>query len=143
MKLGNRLPVDVGVVLVAGLTMALSGCTPSAMTIAGLSVPAAAAVAAASPPEPVGAQSAPAVQAIAAHSVPVGAYSVPAVHCVDVPAPGTASTVGVISVPHCVVFNTERVAVGEHSAPATVPVADSSSPRCVEIATERTSIRRC
>ena len=112
MKLGNRLPVDVGVVLVAGLTMALSGCTPSVMTIA-------------------------------AYSVPVGAYSVPAVHCVDVPAPGTASTVGVISVPHCVVFNTERVAVAEHSAPAAVPVADSSAPRCVEIATEKTSIRRC
>ena len=142
MKLGNRLPVDVGVVLVAGMTMALSGCTPGAMTIAGFSVPAAG-VTAASAPEPVGGQSAPAVQTVAAHSVPVGAYSVPAVHCVDVPAPGTASTVGVISVPHCVVFNTERVAVGERSAPVTVPVADSSTPRCVEIATERTSIRRC
>ena len=142
MKLGNRMPVDVGVVLVAGLTMALSGCTPGAMTIAALSVPAAA-VTAASPPEPVGVQSAPAVQTIAAYSVPVGAYSVPAVHCADVPAPGTASTVGVISVPHCVVFNTERVAVAEHSAPAAVPVADSSAPRCVEIATEKTSIRRC
>jgi hypothetical protein len=129
--------------------MALSGCAPSAMTIAGFSVPAAA-VTAASPPEPVGALSAPAVQTVAAYSVPVGAYSVPvgaysvpAVHCVDVPAPGTASTVGVISVPHCVVFNTERVAVAEHSAPAAVPVADSSAPRCVEIATEKTSIRRC
>jgi len=112
MKLGNRLPVDVGVVLVAGLTMALSGCAPSAMTIAGF-------------------------------SVPVGAYSVPAVHCVDVPAPGTPSTVGVISVPHCVVFNAERVPVAEHSAPAALPVADDSAPRCVEIATEKTSIRRC
>jgi len=27
MKLGNRMPVDLGVVLVAGLTMALAGCT--------------------------------------------------------------------------------------------------------------------
>ena len=57
MRFGSRLPVDVGVVLAAGLTMALSGCAPEALSIAGFSEPAAAA----SPPRPVG-----------AHSVPVG-----------------------------------------------------------------------
>ena len=84
------------------------------------------------------------MQTIAAHSVPIGAYSVPAVHCVDVPA--SARRVGVISVPHCVVFNPDAPGRGlqcSGATPATVPVADSSTPRCVEIATATTTIRRC
>jgi len=68
MKLGNRMPVDVGVVLVAGLTMALAGCTPGAMTLAALSAPAAAPVAAASAPQSVGAYSSPSVEVVAEHS---------------------------------------------------------------------------
>ena len=140
MKFGNRMPVDVGVVLVAGLTMALSGCTPNAVTLAARSAP----VAAAGPAQPVSVHSAPsAATLVADHSVPVGAYSAPFVHCVDIPMPGSAGTIGATSVPHCVVFSSERDAIADHSVPVAAPVADSSAPRCVEIVTPTSTMRHC
>jgi hypothetical protein len=95
MKLGNRMPVDLGIVLVAGLTMALAGCTPGAMTLAALSAPAAAAsapaycmdfttpngritVGEASAPQCVVINAAP----VADHSAPVAAASAP--QCVGI-----------------------------------------------------------
>jgi hypothetical protein len=155
MKLGNRMPVDVGVVLVAGLTMALSGCTPSALTVAAFSAPAAAA----SAPRPVGAHSAPTAQTVADRSVPVSvpgsltgsvpanvpvsAYSAPVVRCVDVPT-SAVRTIGASSVPHCVVFDPRRATVADYSVPAAAArVADSSAPHCVEIVRPTTTIRRC
>ena len=113
MKLGNRMPVDVGVVLVAGLTMALAGCTPGAMTLAALSAPAAAPVAAASAPQSVGAYSSPSVEVVAEHSAPVAAYSAPA-YCLDFSTPNGRMTVGDASAPQCIVINAASVA--GHSA---------------------------
>ena len=136
MKLGNRMPVDVGVVLVAGLTMALAGCTPGAMTLAALSAPAAAPVAAASAPQPVGAYSAPSVEVVAEHSAPVAAYSAPA-YCLDFATPNGRMTVGEASAPQCIVINT--VPVADHSA----PVAAASAPQCVGIVTPTVDMRRC
>ena len=131
----NRMPVDVGVVLVAGLTMALAGCTPGAMTLAALSAPAAA-VAAASAPQPVGAYSAPSVEVVAEHSAPVAAYSAPA-YCLDFATPNGRMTVGEASAPQCIVINT--VPVADHSA----PVAAASAPQCVGIVTPTVDMRRC
>src|SRR3954452_3276934 len=110
MKLGNRMPVDVGVVLVAGLTMALAGCTPAAITLAALSVPAAAAAA----PRAVGVHSAPSVEVVAEHSAPVAAYSAPA-YCLDFTTPNGRMTVGDASAPQCIVVGAAPVA--DHSAP--------------------------
>jgi len=110
MKLGNRMPVDVGIVLAAGAAMAptteLVGSTLGATTLAAFSAPAAAAGA----PEPIGDHSAPspavrvAERSVAEHSVPISAYS-PPVHCEDIPMPGI---VGSASALHCVVFRTPR-----------------------------------
>jgi hypothetical protein len=130
----NRMPVDVGVVLVAGLTMALAGCTPGAMTLAALSAPAAAPVAGAS--APVAARSAPSVQVVADHSAPVAAYSAPA-YCFDFTTPNGRMTVGAASAPQCVVVGT--VPVADHSA----PVAAASAPQCVGIVTPTVDMRRC
>ena len=155
MKLGNRMPVDVGIVLAAGAAMAptteLVGSTLGATTLAAFSAPAAAAGA----PEPIGDHSAPspavrvAERSVAEHSVPISAYS-PPVHCVDIPMPGI---VGSASAPHCVVFRTPetpetartpvREAIADHSVPLAAPVADSSAPRCVETADPTTTVRRC
>jgi len=136
MKLGNRMPVDVGVVLVAGLTMALTGCTPGAMTLAALSAPAAAPVSAASAPQPVSAHSAPSVEVVAEHSAPVAAYSAPA-YCMDFTTPNGRITVGATSAPQCV--TTDAVPVADHSA----PVAAASAPQCVGIVTPTVDMRRC
>ena len=136
MKLGNRLPVELGVVLVAGLTMALAGCTPGAMTLAALSAPAAAPVSAASAPQPVSAHSAPSVEVVAEHSAPVAAYSAPA-YCLDFATPNGRMTVGEASAPQCIVINT--VPVADHSA----PVAAASAPQCVGIVTPTADMRRC
>ncbi len=136
MKLGNRMPVDVGVVLVAGLTMALAGCTPGAMTLAALSAPAAAPVSAASAPQPVSAHSAPSVEVVAEHSVPVAAYSAPA-YCLEFSTPNGPITVGDASAPQCIVINAAPVA--DHSA----PVAAASAPQCVGIVTPTVDMRRC
>ena len=114
MKLGNRTPVDLGIVLVAGLTMALAGCTPGAMTLAALSAPAAAA----SAPQPVRAHSAPA-------------------YCMDFTTPNGRITVGAASAPQCVMTN--AVPVADHSA----PVAAASAPQCVGIVTPTVDMRRC
>lgn len=134
MKLGNRMPVDLGVVLVAGLTMALAGCTPGAMTLAGLSTPAAAL----SAPRPISAHSAPAVEAVGEHSAPVSAHSAPA-YCLDVTTPSARMTVGEVSAPRCTVLTNGLVPVADHSA----PVADASAPQCVDITAPNTSLRRC
>lgn len=137
MKLGNRMPVDVGVVLVAGLTMALAGCTPGAMTLAGLSAPVPAA--AASAPQPVSAHSAPSVEtaAVAEHSAPVvAAHSVPA-YCMEFTTPNGRMTVGDASAPQCIKI--DSVPVADHSA----PVAAASVPQCVSIVTPTTDMRRC
>jgi len=139
MKLGNRMPVDVGVVLVAGLTMALAGCTPGAMTLAGLSAPAAAA----SAPQVVSAHSAPTVEAVVGdHSAPVGApvaaHSAPA-YCLDVTTANARMTVGEASAPRCIVINTIGDPVADHSA----PVAAASAPQCVGIDAPNTTLRRC
>ena len=136
MKLGNRTPVDLGIVLVAGLTMALAGCTPGAMTLAALSAPAAAPVSAASAPQPVSAYSAPSVEVVAEHSAPVAAYSAPA-YCLDFSTPNGRMTVGAASAPQCVMINT--VPVADHSA----PVAAASAPQCVGIVTPTVDMRRC
>jgi hypothetical protein len=133
MKLGNRMPVDVGVILVAGLTMALAGCTPGAVTLAGFSAPAAAA----SAPQPVSAHSAPAVETVVGqHSAPVAAHSAPA-YCMDFTTPNSRMTVGEASAPQCIVIDT--VPVADHSA----PVAASSVPQCVSIVTPAADMRRC
>lgn len=126
----NRMPVDVGVVLVAGATMALAGCTPGAMTPAGLSAPVAGASA------PVAALSAPAAQAVADRSAPVAASSAPA-YCLDFMTANGRMTVGDASAPQCVVVNT--VPVADHSA----PVAAASAPQCVGIVTPTVDMRRC
>ena len=131
MKLGNRMPVDVGIVLVAGLTMALAGCTPGAMTLAALSAPAAA-----SAPQPVSEYSAPSVEVVAEHSAPVAAYSAPA-YCMDFTTPNGRMTVGDASAPQCIVINAAPVA--DHSA----PVAAASAPQCVGIVTPTVDMRRC
>ena len=133
MKLGNRMPVDVGVVLVAGLTMALAGCTPGAMTLAALSAPAAAP---ASAPQSVSAYSAPSVEVGAEHSARVAAYSAPA-YCFDFTTPNGRMTVGEASAPQCIVINAAPVA--DHSA----PVAAASAPQCVGIVTPTADMRRC
>ena len=130
MKLGNRMPVDLGIVLVAGLTMALAGCTPGAMTLAALSAPAASA------PQPVSAHSAPSVEVVAEHSAPVAAYSAPA-YCMDFTTPNGRITVGDASAPQCVMTN--AVPVADHSA----PVAAASAPQCVGIVTPTVDMRRC
>jgi hypothetical protein len=134
MKLGNRMPVDVGVVLVAGLTMALAGCTPGAMTLAGLSAPAAAT----SAPRPVSAHSAPTVETVPVgdHSAPVAAHSAPT-YCLDFSTPNGRMTVGDASAPRCIVI--DAVPVADHSA----PVAASSAPQCVSIVTTTADVRRC
>jgi hypothetical protein len=132
MKLGNRMPVDLGIVLVAGLTMALAGCTPGAMTLAALSAPAAAA----SAPQSVSAHSAPSVEVVAEHSAPVAAYSAPA-YCMDFTTPNGRMTVGDASAPQCIVINAAPVA--DHSA----PVAAASAPQCVGIVTPTVDMRRC
>ena len=134
MKLGNRMPVDVGVVLVAGLTMALAGCTPGAMTLAGLSTP----VAAASAPLAVSAHSAPSAEVVGDHSAPVAAYSAPA-YCLDVTTPNTRMIVGEASAPHCIVLTNGRGPVADHS----VPVADASLPQCVDVTAPNPTLRRC
>ena len=134
MKLGNRMPVDVGVVLVAGLTMALAGCTPGAMTPAGLSAPVPAA--AASAPQPVSAHSAPSVATVAEHSAPVATQSAPA-YCMEFTTPNGRMTVGDASAPRCIVIDT--VPVADHSA----PVAAASAPQCVGIVTTTADMRRC
>jgi hypothetical protein len=135
MKLGNRMPVDLGVVLVAGLTMALAGCTPGAMTLAGLSTPAAAL----STPRPISAHSAPAVEAVGEHSAPVSAHSAPA-YCLDVTTPNDAQmTVGELSAPRCIVITNGPAPVADHSA----PVAYASAPQCVDITAPNASLRRC
>ena len=131
MKLGNRMPVDLGIVLVAGLTMALAGCTPGAMTLAALSAPAAA-----SAPQSVGAYSSPSVEVVAEHSAPVAAYSAPA-YCMDFTTPNGRMTVGDASAPQCIVINAASVA--GHSA----PVAAASAPQCVGIVTPTVDMRRC
>ena len=136
MKLGNRMPVDLGIVLVAGLTMALAGCTPGAMTLAALSAPAAAPVGVASAPQPVSAHSAPSVEVVAEHSAPVAAYSAPA-YCMDFTTPNGRITVGAASAPQCVMTN--AVPVADHSA----PVAAASAPQCVGIVTPTVDMRRC
>jgi len=136
MKLGNRMPVDVGVVLVAGLTMALAGCTPGAMTLAALSAPAAAPVSAASAPQPVSAYSAPSVEVVAEDSAPVAAYSAPA-YCLDFTTPNGRMTVGDASAPQCIVINAASVA--GHSA----PVAAASAPQCVGVVSPTVDMRRC
>jgi hypothetical protein len=150
MKFGNRLPVDVGVVLAAGLTMALSGGAPEALSIAGFSAPAAAA----SPPRPVSAFSVPVGPGdvsivtpgtsfevhrgpVGAFSPPVGAASPPS-HCVDITTPTTRMTVGSASAPHCVVLDTRHA-----PPPGAPPVGEASAPKCVEIVTPTASIRRC
>ena len=137
MKLGNRMPVDVGVVLVAGLTMALAGCTPGAMTLAGLSTP----VAAASAPLAVSAHSSPSVEVVGEHSAPVGvpvaAHSAPA-YCLDVTTPNARMTVGEASAPRCVVIDNGSP-VADHSA----PVADASAPQCVTFNTPTATLHRC
>jgi hypothetical protein len=96
---------------------------------------------------PIGAHSAPSAQTVAAHSVPVGAFSAPVVHCVDVPTSDSVRTIGASSVPHCLVFDPRRATVADYSVPAATPVAarvaDSSAPRCVEIDTPTTTVRRC
>ena len=132
MKLGNRMPVDLGIVLVAGLTMALAGCTPGAMTLAALSAPAAAA----SAPQSVSAHSAPSVEVVAEHSAPVAAYSAPA-YCMDFTTPNGRITVGAASAPQCVMTNV--VPVADHSA----PVAAASAPQCVGIVTPTVDMHRC
>jgi hypothetical protein len=135
MKLGNRMPVDLGVVLVAGLTMALAGCTPGAMTLAGLSTPAAAL----SAPRPISAHSAPSVEVVVGErSAPVSAHSAPA-YCLDVTTPNARMTVGEVSAPRCTVINNGRAPVADASA----PVADASAPQCVDITTPNASLRRC
>ena len=134
MKLGNRMPVDVGVVLVAGLTMALAGCTPGAITLAGLSTPAAAL----SAPRAISAHSAPSVEVVGEHSAPVSAHSAPA-YCLDVTTPNARMTVGEASAPRCVVITNGRGPVADHSA----PVADASATQCVSIDTPTANLRRC
>jgi hypothetical protein len=150
MKFGNRLPVDVGVILVAGLTMALSGCTPAALAVAGFSPQAAQASPpqlvsarvdqAASRSEIVGARGGPVIAAslpVGAFSVPVGAFSIPT-RCFAVTTPSTHLPVGSASAPECVVLDTGRAGT---APPA--PVGDASVPQCPSIVTPTATLSAC
>lgn len=139
-----RLPVDVGVILAGGLTMALSGCTPAALAVAGFSPPAAqlghlvsaqidqAVGHTGTAGGPVGAVSLP----VGAFSVPVGAFSIPT-PCFDVRTPSTLVTVGSASAPQCVIVRTGQ------GRPGSPPVGNASVPQCPSIVTPTATLRAC